>query len=73
MSYTCANCGAKAESPGHLCNPCDDQGSCSVNTVGNKNDVRICNEKLAVMDFVCSQCGRVAAKEAHLCKPVPNR
>ncbi|MCK7513258.1 MAG: hypothetical protein MZV70_60665 [Desulfobacterales bacterium] len=29
MAYTCKNCGAVANEPGHLCNPCGDKAKCS--------------------------------------------
>jgi len=29
MEYTCKNCGAVADEPGHLCNPCGDKANCS--------------------------------------------
>ena len=29
MAYTCKNCGAVADAPGHLCNPCGDPKTCS--------------------------------------------
>ena len=29
MAYTCKHCGAMANDPGHLCNPCGDPAKCS--------------------------------------------
>ncbi len=71
MAYTCKNCGAIAEEPGHLCDPCGDAAKCSFCGVSNVAPKHICKDKLAAMKYVCEECGRAATEEAHLCKPTP--
>jgi hypothetical protein len=71
MAYTCKNCGAVADSPGHLCNPCGDKSKCSFCGDPNTEPTHICKDKLAAMKYVCGGCGRVAMEEGHLCKPSP--
>ena len=69
MAYTCKNCGAVANEPGHLCNPCGDAKKCSFCGTPDVVAAHMCKDKLASMKFVCDGCGRVAMEEAHLCKP----
>lgn len=69
MSYTCKTCGALANEPGHLCNPCGDKTSCNFCGTTNVNTAHMCKDKLGTMKFVCEGCGRVAMEEGHLCKP----
>ena len=69
MAYTCTNCGAVANAPGHLCNPCGDASKCSFCGTPEVSTTHVCKDKLAAMKFVCDGCGRVAMEEAHLCKP----
>lgn len=71
MEYTCGTCGALANKPGHLCNPCDDENV--VSFCGNKyvDTGSVCIEKFSAMKFTCGQCGRGAVEEGHLCKPMP--
>jgi hypothetical protein len=69
MAYTCKNCGAVANAPGHLCNPCGDEKKCSFCGAPSVDQTHICKDKLAAMKFVCGGCGRVAMEENHLCKP----
>jgi hypothetical protein len=69
MAYTCKNCGAVADEPGHLCNPCGDKGKCSFCGEHAVEATHICKDKLAAMKYVCEGCGRVAMGEGHLCKP----
>jgi len=71
MAYSCKNCGAVADEPGHLCNPCGDEKNCSFCGTPNVDQTHICKDKLAAMKFVCGGCGRVAMEENHLCKPSP--
>jgi len=71
MAYTCKNCGAVANEPGHLCNPCGDAKKCSFCGTPDVEAAHMCKDKLASMKFVCDGCGRVAMQEAHLCKPSP--
>lgn len=69
MAHTCQNCGAVAEAPGHLCNPCDDTEKCSFCGTTDVNPKHMCKDKMAEMKFVCDGCGRVATEEQHLCSP----
>lgn len=71
MAYTCKNCGAVADAPGHLCNPCDDKAKCSFCGESEVDPVHMCKDKLAEMKYSCSGCGRVAMQSDHLCKPSP--
>jgi hypothetical protein len=69
MAYTCKNCGAVADHPGHLCNPCGDKEKCSFCGAPSVNALHTCRGKLNAMKYVCDGCGRVAMEENHLCKP----
>ena len=69
MAYTCKNCGAVANEPGHLCNPCGDKAKCSFCGASEAGPRHICKDKLAAMKYVCDGCGRVAMEKEHLCKP----
>ena len=71
MAYTCKNCGAVADAPGHLCNPCGDKQKCSFCGAPEVDHTHICKSKLSAMKFVCDGCGRVAMESEHLCKPAP--
>ncbi len=71
MAYTCKNCGAVANAPGHLCSPCDDKEKCSFCGDPQVDARHICKDKLSAMKFSCDGCGRVAMEESHLCKPSP--
>jgi hypothetical protein len=71
MAYTCKNCGAVAEAPGHLCNPCGDASKCSFCGAPQVDPRHVCKDKLAAMNYVCDGCGRVAMAAGHLCKPSP--
>jgi hypothetical protein len=71
MAYTCKNCGAIANEPGHLCNPCDDKEKCSFCGAPEVDALHICKDKLTAMKFQCGGCGRVAMEKDHLCKPSP--
>ncbi len=69
MAYTCENCGAVADEPGHLCNPCGDEIECSFCGDPHVDQKHMCKDKLAAMGYVCEGCGRVATERGHLCKP----
>jgi predicted RNA-binding Zn-ribbon protein involved in translation (DUF1610 family) len=69
MAYTCKNCGALADEPGHLCNPCDDVTACTFCGEEEVDSVHMCREKMKAMHYVCENCGRVAVEGKHLCKP----
>lgn len=69
MPYTCKNCGAVANEPGHLCNPCGDKSKCSFCGSPQVDSKHVCKDKLAAMKYVCGGCGRVAVEKEHLCKP----
>ena len=71
MAYTCKNCGAVADAPGHLCNPCGDKEKCTFCGTPLADPKHMCKDKLAAMKFVCGGCGRVAMESGHLCKPNP--
>jgi hypothetical protein len=71
MAYTCKTCGAISDSPGHLCNPCDDKQVCSFCGTPDTDATHMCKGKLEKMKYVCGGCGRVAMNEKHLCQPSP--
>lgn len=71
MAYTCRNCGAVADAPGHLCNPCGDAAKCNFCGTPETDTKHMCKDKLAAMKYSCSGCGRVAMEEGHLCAPTP--
>jgi len=73
MAYTCKSCGAVADAPGHLCNPCGDAEKCSFCGTPLVDPKHMCKDKLASMRYVCEGCGRVAMEENHLCKPAAIR
>lgn len=69
MEYTCKKCGAIAEEPGHLCNPCGDSSRCSFCGKPDSGSKHMCKDKLKAMKYVCAECGRVATEDYLLCKP----
>jgi hypothetical protein len=71
MAYTCKNCGAVADAPGHLCNPCGDAAKCNFCGTPETDAKHMCKDKLAAMKYSCSGCGRVAMESDHLCAPTP--
>ncbi|MDX9788550.1 MAG: hypothetical protein RBT11_17365 [Desulfobacterales bacterium] len=71
MTYTCKNCGAMANSPGHLCNPCDEKEKCSFCGTLETDPKHMCKDKLSAMNFVCDGCGRLSIESEHLCAPQP--
>jgi len=71
MAYTCKNCGAVANAPGHLCNPCGEPENCSFCGAPQVDARHICKDKLIAMKYTCDGCGRVAMEAGHLCKPSP--
>jgi len=71
MAYTCTTCGAIAETPGHLCSPCDDRSPCHYCGAQEAGARHICRDKLVAMQFYCTSCGRVAEKNSLLCNPLP--
>lgn len=71
MAYTCKTCGAVAEEPGHLCNPCGDPQTCSFCGAPQVDAHHMCKDKLANMKYVCEGCGRVAMEAEHLCNAKP--
>jgi len=56
MAYTCKSCGAVANAPGHLCNPCGDKAKCSFCGATETDHTHQCKDKLAAMKFVCGGC-----------------
>lgn len=73
MAYTCTNCGAVAEAPDHLCDPCGDAEKCSFCGAPDQDATQMCQDKLSAMEFSCDGCGRMAMEEKHLCSPSPIR
>ena len=71
MEYTCKTCGALAEEPGHLCNPCGDKTTCDFCGKPDIDTKHVCKGRLERMRYVCSGCGRMAMEEWHLCQPSP--
>ena len=69
MSYTCKTCGALADAPGHLCNPCGDKETCPSCGKPDVDTKHMCKDRLERMRYVCGGCGRVAMEEWHLCDP----
>ncbi len=69
MTHTCKNCGAVANDPGHLCDPCGDRQKCSFCGTPEAPHAHMCSGKLSAMKYVCDGCGRVAMDKELLCKP----
>ncbi len=69
MPYACKTCGAIAEDPGHLCNPCGEKQGCSFCGTLKVDARHICRDKLGSMEFYCEGCGRLATQSSHLCRP----
>lgn len=69
MAYTCRNCGAEADKPGHLCNPSSESLDCKFCGEQNVTAAHVCKSKLTAMKFSCESCGRLAMDSSHLCKP----
>jgi len=70
MTYTCQNCGASADDPGHLCNPSDVGMDCKFCGEKNISASHVCKDKLAAMKYSCETCGRISVDATHLCTPV---
>lgn len=70
MAYTCQNCGAAADDPGHLCNPTDQKLDCKFCGETDVSASHVCKAKLEAMKYSCDSCGRVSADSEHLCKPI---
>ena len=47
MAHTCKNCGAVADDPGHLCDPCGDAAKCSFCGDPKVEHKHMCKDKLA--------------------------
>jgi len=71
MAYTCLTCGMTAETPGHLCSPCDQTSSCGFCGAEKAGDRHVCRDNLETLHFFCTTCGRVANKQDFLCNPSP--
>jgi len=71
MAYSCKTCGALAEAPGHLCNPCGDERQCKSCGTPKVDARHMCKDRLEKMRYVCTGCGRVAMEEWHVCQPSP--
>ncbi|WP_163338869.1 hypothetical protein [Desulfopila sp. IMCC35008] len=69
MAYTCQNCGAEADKPGHLCNPSSEGIDCKFCGEKDVAASHVCKSKLASLKYSCESCGRLAMDSAHLCKP----
>lgn len=70
MAYTCITCGVTAETPGHLCSPCD-QTFCGFCGTQKADGRHVCWDNLETLHFFCTTCGRVASKQDSLCSPSP--
>ena len=57
MAYTCKSCGAVANEPGHLCNPCGDEKNCSFCGSPSVDQTHICKDKLAALSEILDQTG----------------
>jgi len=71
MPYTCTTCGAVAETPGHLCSPCDDALPCYSCGPSEASARHVCREQRVAVQFFCTTCGRVAEEKSFLCAPSP--
>ncbi len=71
MTHTCKTCGAVADEPGHLCDPCGDETQCDFCGAQNVDARHVCKERLERMRYVCQGCGRVAMEEWNVCDPAP--
>lgn len=71
MAYTCTTCGAVAETPGHLCSPCDESSPCNSCGAQEADSRHSCRDKPVAMQFYCTSCGRVAEESSFLCNPSP--
>ncbi len=71
MRYLCTTCGAAAETPGHLCSPCDVFSAGILCTKSDANTGFACGNKPAAHQFVCRTCGRKAEEQNQLCNPEP--
>jgi uncharacterized Zn finger protein len=69
MAHSCKSCGAVADDPGHLCDPTQEEISCSYCGTDNVSVNHVCKDKLVAMKFTCTSCGKLSPDESHLCKP----
>jgi len=69
MTFTCERCGALAEAPGHLCQPCSDRQECRFCGTPDTHRRHVCRSKLTAMRYVCGGCGRIATNAEFLCRP----
>ncbi|MBR9979950.1 MAG: hypothetical protein KFF50_02880 [Desulfatitalea sp.] len=69
MTYTCKRCGALANAPGHLCQPCNDRQKCRFCGRPDSDRRHVCKSKLEEMRYVCNGCGRIATDAELLCRP----
>lgn len=71
MNYICTTCGAVAESPGHLCSPCDDASGFGCPKPRKDDEGHACRDHALPTLFSCATCGRVTEERQHLCNPAP--
>lgn len=71
MNYVCTTCGKVAESPGHLCSPCDEASSCCACGVSAASERHSCQNEPIKAQFICADCGMVSERQGQLCNPEP--
>ncbi|WP_028317628.1 hypothetical protein [Desulfobulbus elongatus] len=71
MAFVCTTCGAAAETPGHLCSPCDTAASGTFCDIAGNGTRHACRDKTATVQFYCTTCGQVAEEKRYLCNPEP--
>ncbi len=71
MNHVCTTCGKIAESPGHLCSPCDETSVCGICGIPATSARHVCQNETTTARFVCGDCGMVSENRGQLCNPEP--